>query len=129
MKKFTFSFMVFVLALVATNVTALAQRETSIGVDVETDVLLLRRDLRAEKKQLIALNLPLTETEATKFWPVYDQYAAEIAKHNDEFLRAHQELRCKSENTHRRGSGEHNQAMGRDSGRAFTDATKIYSTR
>jgi len=26
-----------------------------------------------------------TETEATKFWPVYDQYAAEMSKHYDEF--------------------------------------------
>ena len=85
MKKFIFS--LFVLAaLTATNSqTANAQRETASGVEVETDVLLLRRDLRADKKQLIALNLSLTETEATKFWPVYDQYAAEMAKYNDEF--------------------------------------------
>jgi len=27
--------------------------------------------------------VPLTETEATKFWPIYDQYAAEMAKNND----------------------------------------------
>jgi hypothetical protein len=27
----------------------------------------------------------LTETEATKFWPVYDEYVAEMAKANDEF--------------------------------------------
>ena len=85
MKKLIFSSMVLVLALVSVNSTALAQRETSTGVDVETDVILLRRDLRGDKKQLIALNLPLTETEATKFWPVYDQYAADMAKHNDEF--------------------------------------------
>ena len=85
MKKFIFSPMVLVLAFMATNSTALAQRETATGVDTDTDVLLLRRDLRADKKQLIALNLTLTETEATKFWPVYDQYAAEMAKHNDEF--------------------------------------------
>ena len=85
MKKFMFSFLVLVAGLLATNSTALAQRETSAGVDVETDVLLLRRDLRADKKQLIALNLKLTEIEATKFWPVYDQYAADMAKHNDEF--------------------------------------------
>jgi len=85
MKKFIFSFIVLVLAFMATNSTALAQRETSAGVEVETDVILLRRDLRADKKQLIALNLSLTETEATKFWPVYDQYAAEMAKYNDEF--------------------------------------------
>ena len=85
MKKSIFSLMVVVLAFMATNNTALAQRETTSGVEVETDVILLRRDLRADKKQLIALNLALTETEATKFWPVYDQYAAEMAKHNDEF--------------------------------------------
>ena len=64
---------------------ATARTESSVGVNVDTDVALLRRDLRSEKKKLIALNLPLTETEATKFWPVYDQYTAEIAKHNDEF--------------------------------------------
>ena len=85
MKKFMFSFLVLVAGFLATNSTALAQRETSTGVDVETDVVLLRRDLRADKKQLIALNLKLTETEATKFWPVYDQYAADMAKLNDEF--------------------------------------------
>ena len=85
MKKLIFLSLVLLLAFAATNSRALAQRETSTGVDVETDVLLLRRDLRAEKKQLIALNLPLTETEATQFWPVYDQYADEMRKHNDEF--------------------------------------------
>ena len=85
MKKFMFSFVVLVAGMLATNGTALAQTETSTGVDVETDVVLLRRDLRSDKKQLIALNLKLTETEATKFWPVYDQYAADMAKHNDEF--------------------------------------------
>ena len=85
MKKFIFSLMVLVFAFITTNSTALAQRETATGVEVETDVILLRRDLRADKKQLIALNLSLTETEATKFWPVYDQYAAEMAKYNDEF--------------------------------------------
>lgn len=85
MKKFIISSTVLVLALMTINSTALAQTQTSAGVDVETDVLLLRRDLRADKKQLIALNLSLTETEATKFWPVYDQYAADMTRHYDEF--------------------------------------------
>ena len=85
MRKLIVSMMFFVATLLATNITALAQTETASGVDVETDVILLRRNLRAEKKQLLALNLTLTEAEATKFWPVYDQYAAEMAKHNDEF--------------------------------------------
>ena len=84
MKKLLVSFFVLAVAFVATNSVAVAQ-ETATGVSIETDVSLLRRDLRSDKKKLIALNLPLTETEATKFWPVYDQYAAEMAKHNDEF--------------------------------------------
>jgi len=85
MKKMILSGFVLAVALLSPNIIAVAQTETAAGVDVETDIALLRRNLRADKKKLIALNVPLTETEATKFWPVYDQYAAEMAKHNDEF--------------------------------------------
>lgn len=51
---------------------------------IDKDVALLRQDLRGQKKQLIAANLTLTADEATKFWPVYDQYAAELAKIGDQ---------------------------------------------
>jgi hypothetical protein len=47
------------------------------------DMELLRKDLRSHKKQLIAENLKLTDAEATKFWPIYDQYTAELIKIND----------------------------------------------
>jgi hypothetical protein len=50
---------------------------------VEKDIQLLRTDLRSDKKQLIAANLSLTDSEATKFWPVYDQYQAEYSKIGD----------------------------------------------
>ena len=36
-----------------------------------------------ERKQLIAINLPLTPSEAEKFWPVYDQYVSELVTNND----------------------------------------------
>jgi hypothetical protein len=49
----------------------------------DQDVSLLRQDLRSKRKQLIASNLRLTETEATKFWPVYDQYITELVAIND----------------------------------------------
>ena len=84
--KIIFSCFVLMLAIVAANSTALAQRETANGVEVEKDLALLRRDIRAEKKKIIAANIPLTETEATKFWPVYDEYVAEMTKKNDEFF-------------------------------------------
>jgi hypothetical protein len=49
--------------------------------DMELD--LLRSDLRSQKKQIIAANMKLTDKEAEKFWPVYDQYTAELIKIND----------------------------------------------
>jgi hypothetical protein len=47
------------------------------------DLDLLRQDLRSKRKQLIAANLTLTDAEATKFWPVYDQYVGELTTIND----------------------------------------------
>ena len=44
---------------------------------------LLRKDIRSQKKQLMAQNLKLTDEQATKFWPVYDQYTAELVKINN----------------------------------------------
>ncbi len=44
---------------------------------------LLLKDIRSIKKQVIAANLTLTDGEATKFWPVYEQYSADFAKIND----------------------------------------------
>lgn len=49
----------------------------------DQQLALLRRDIRSMKKQLIAANLTLTDSEATKFWQVYEQYSAETGKIND----------------------------------------------
>jgi hypothetical protein len=83
--KAVFSCLILVLAFIGAGTSALAQRETEAGVSVEKDISLLRRDIRADKKKIIAANLTLTEDEATKFWPVYDQYVAEMTKNNDDF--------------------------------------------
>ena len=50
---------------------------------IDQDVDLLRKDVRSQKKQIIAANLQLTDAEAEKFWPIYDQYTAELVKIND----------------------------------------------
>ena len=47
------------------------------------DLEMLRKDIRSQKKQLMAQNLTLSDTDATKFWPIYDQYVAELTKIND----------------------------------------------
>lgn len=45
----------------------------------DQDVELLKKDLRSQKKQIVAANMQLTDTEAEKFWPIYDRYAADLA--------------------------------------------------
>jgi Spy/CpxP family protein refolding chaperone len=52
--------------------------------ELDQDVKLLREDIRAKKKGLIAANLTLTPDQATKFWPIYDQYTADLVKINNE---------------------------------------------
>jgi hypothetical protein len=85
MKRPFLSLFALAIAFAAPSTRAVAQNETATGYDVEKDIALLRRNLRVEKKKLIAANVPLTETEATKFWPVYDAYAADMSKHYDTF--------------------------------------------
>lgn len=83
MLKIIFSILIIAL----TCSTSFAQKETASGVETDKDLELLRRDLRSEKKKLIALNLPLTAEESTRFWPVYDQYAADMSKVYDQFYK------------------------------------------
>jgi len=54
--------------------------------DADDFVDLLRKDVRSLKKQLIAENMELGDAEAEKFWPVYDQYAADLSKIYDKKL-------------------------------------------
>jgi len=65
------------------NVQTTPPQEGSQHVISAKDLDLLRKDLRSQRKQLIAANLSLTDPEATKFWPVYDQYVSELIAIND----------------------------------------------
>lgn len=48
------------------------------------DIEMLRKDLRAKRKEITAQNMTLTADESTKFWPIFDQYRQEAIKPNDE---------------------------------------------
>ena len=58
-------------------------QESTTHVISNQDLNLLRQDIRSKRKQLIAANLKLTDTDAAKFWPVYDQYVTELIAIND----------------------------------------------
>src|ERR1700677_4190114 len=49
----------------------------------EQDIQMLRENIRADRKKIVAANMNLTADEATKFWPVYDQSQADLNKIGD----------------------------------------------
>ena len=49
----------------------------------DQDIEMLRANLRQQRKEIMAQNMVLTPDEATKFWPVFDQYRKEAIKPND----------------------------------------------
>jgi hypothetical protein len=49
----------------------------------DENIKLFRKDVRSQKKQIIAANLHLTDAEAQQFWPIYDQYTAELSTITD----------------------------------------------
>jgi Spy/CpxP family protein refolding chaperone len=89
------NFLVITLMLItfAATSSALAQNSSPANKDAAKSstadasqpkfdefIELLRKDVRSQKKQIIAENMDLSDAEAEKFWPVYDQYAAELSR-------------------------------------------------
>jgi hypothetical protein len=72
--------------------------ESTTHVISDQDLSLLRRDVRANRRQLITTNLKLSDSEAAKFWPVYDQYIKELGSINDKKFRLFQDYADNSGN-------------------------------
>jgi hypothetical protein len=53
------------------------------GLSIDQEIAMLRSDLRSNRKQVIAANMKLTDAEAEKFWPIYDQYVNELVNINN----------------------------------------------
>jgi hypothetical protein len=91
LKKITFAALLLVGLCVVGSPMALAQNTPSqlsaanstADTIMDHQLELLRKDISSIKKQLIAENLTLTDSEATKFWQVYEQYSAETEGIND----------------------------------------------
>ena len=73
----------WILAGPTASAQSISQQESTTHSIKDRDLQLLREDLRSKRKQLIAANLKLTDTEAKAFWPVYNQYVTELIAIND----------------------------------------------
>jgi hypothetical protein len=86
---FAFHLATFVIAAATLLVAEQSATSTASGMNLteeqvnDANLQLMRQDIRSERKKLVAANMPLTETEATKFWPLYDRYIAETVQVND----------------------------------------------
>ncbi len=63
------------------HVAAPQNAQTSQSDD--KDIAILRKDIRGQKRHIIETKVPLTDAEAQKFWPVYDQYTADLVQINN----------------------------------------------
>ena len=83
MKITTTLFTLGACLLLTRGVQSIKAEDTAAKI-TDLEVNLMRKDLRDQKKQVVAANLPLTGDEAAKFWPVYDAYTQETVKVNDQ---------------------------------------------
>jgi len=60
---------------------------------VDQDIQLLRKNLRSQEKQIVAANMNLTDSDAQKFWPLYDRFASDLSNiYDSSRQRIHAEL-------------------------------------
>ena len=87
-KKTVVAVLVIACAMMLTGVEGFAQAGAAPSAQPNSasdqDIEMLRADLRAQRKQITAQNMTLTADEATKFWPIFDQYRKEAIKPNDD---------------------------------------------
>jgi hypothetical protein len=57
---------------------------TSHSQNIDADIELLRADVRQQKAEMLGAVMQLSAPDAAKFWPIYEQYDAELAKLNDQ---------------------------------------------
>ena len=92
MRKNVIAVLVVFIAVLACSVSMFAQAPQTAAQTApsaqpnnvrDQDIEMLRANLRQQRKEIMAQNMVLTPDEATKFWPIFDQYRKEAIKPND----------------------------------------------
>src|SRR5215510_12742485 len=65
---------------------SLAQTKSSGGDKPANNLAIVHEKLKADKKLIVSKYMELTESEATKFWPVYEEYQKDLDKLNGRLL-------------------------------------------
>jgi hypothetical protein len=80
---YAFSVLAGAELLVFAATASFAQTQPSAGDKPASNLEVIHEKLKADKKLIVAKYMELTESEAKKFWPVYDEYQKDLEKSND----------------------------------------------
>lgn len=61
-----------------------APSNANVEQNIQAYIQLMRADVRQQKAEMMGSVMALSAAEATKFWPIYEQYDAALNKLNDQ---------------------------------------------
>ena len=75
-----------VLCALLTPAFALAADQPAVNekfTDLQPAIDMLRQEVGKDRREIVKANMLLTNSEATRFWPIYDEYRADMNKNGD----------------------------------------------
>jgi hypothetical protein len=64
--------------------TLASARPASAQDQVDEDIKLFRKDVRSQRKQIIAANMVFNDKDAEQFWPLFERYTQELVAIQDQ---------------------------------------------
>src|SRR5690349_2757626 len=84
----TVTFAIALMSMVAAvSPVTFAQTKSGGNDKPASNLEIIHEKLKADKKLIVSEYMELTESEAKKFWPVYDEYQQDLQKTNDRILK------------------------------------------
>jgi len=86
--KLTISIIAMAVAVVVAGTAARmwAQSKSAPADKSASNLEIIHEKLKADKKLIVSQYMALTESEAQKFWPVYDEYQKDLQSSNERLL-------------------------------------------
>ena len=75
---------VLLFAAIVTIIATQAPRVWAQDYSVDSDIQLLRADIRNDKVKIMTDQMQLNDTEGKAFWPIYNDYQHDLDKLNDQ---------------------------------------------
>ncbi|HEY1374486.1 MAG TPA: hypothetical protein VGH50_18580 [Candidatus Binatia bacterium] len=83
MPNTAYAIIIALMLVVTTGRMSLSQNKPAAGDKPASNLEIVHDKLKADKKLIVAKYMELTESEAAKFWPVYEEYQSDLQKSNE----------------------------------------------